>query len=93
MLFVCFYGLLLINVVAFALYLVDKCKARNGSWRIPERTLLMLALFGGSVGALMAMSLVRHKTLKKPFSLGVPLMLILQLLLASTIVYFCYFAD
>lgn len=93
MLFFCFYGLVLLNLVAFVFYLVDKYKARHGRWRIPERILLLLALFGGSVGALMAMSLVRHKTQKNIFSVGVPLMLILQMSLASAYLYFRFIAD
>ncbi|MCH5178826.1 MAG: DUF1294 domain-containing protein [Prevotellaceae bacterium] len=93
MLFFCFYGLVLLNLVAFVFYLVDKHKARHGRWRIPERILLLLALFGGSVGALMAMSLVRHKTQKNIFSVGVPLMLILQMSLASVYLYFRFIAD
>ena len=92
MLFFCFYGLLLINVVAFALYVLDKYMALHGRRRISERVLLMLALFGGSVGALMAMSLVRHKTQKRCFSIGVPLLLIMQLLIMIAVLLCSFFA-
>lgn len=69
-----------INIVAFAAYGIDKHKAVRGKFRISERTLLLLAAVGGSVGAYAAMRIFRHKTLKKCFSVGVPLMLILYLL-------------
>lgn len=71
--------LLLINAAAFLLMLVDKIKARNGLWRISELTLMLSALLGGSVGALLGMYLFRHKTRHPKFTLGVPAILILQL--------------
>ena len=75
--------LLLINALAFVLMLADKQKARKNRWRIPERTLLLTALLGGSVGALLGMYLFRHKTRHLKFTLGVPAILIGQLFLAS----------
>ncbi|MBP5360619.1 MAG: DUF1294 domain-containing protein [Bacteroidaceae bacterium] len=62
--------------------MLDKHKAKKGRWRIPESVLLILSVLGGSMGALMAMSLFRHKTQKKLFSIGIPVVFILQLLLA-----------
>ena len=56
--------LLLINAAAFLLMLVDKIKAKNNLWRIPERTLMLSAALGGSVGALIGMYLFRHKPAK-----------------------------
>lgn len=73
-------GLSVINIVAFAAYGIDKYKAVRGKFRISERTLLLLAAVGGSYGAYAAMRIFRHKTLKKRFSVGVPLMLTLHLL-------------
>lgn len=70
--------LLAINVLAFAVYGVDKWKARKGRWRVPEATLLGLAALGGSVGAWVAMQLFRHKTKKNKFRYGVPIMFVLQ---------------
>ena len=70
--------LLVINVLAFAVYGVDKWKARQGRWRVPEATLLGLAALGGSVGAWVAMQLFRHKTKKNKFRYGVPIMFVLQ---------------
>jgi uncharacterized membrane protein YsdA (DUF1294 family) len=71
--------LLAINVLAFAVYGVDKWKARQGRWRVPEATLIGLAALGGSVGAWVAMQLFRLKTKKNKFRYGVPIMFVLQL--------------
>ncbi len=75
--------LLAINIVAFSTYAWDKhlSKKRNAR-RIPEKNLLLIAAVGGSIGALLAMYLIRHKTLHKKFSIGVPALLIVQLLIA-----------
>ena len=72
--------LLVWNFVAFALMGVDKAKARQGRWRIPEKTLFLSAILGGSVGAMLGMSLFRHKTQHRSFRLGMPLILALQVL-------------
>ena len=55
-------ALLLISLFAFALYGIDKAKAKRGAWRIPEATLLLVAFLGGSFGALLGMEVFRHKT-------------------------------
>lgn len=68
------------NLVAFALMGADKAKARRGRWRVPEKTLFLSALLGGSVGAMLGMSLFRHKTRHRSFRLGMPLILCLQVL-------------
>lgn len=73
--------LLIINVLGMALMLSDKQKARKNKWRIPEATLMTVAVLGGSVGVLLGMRLFRHKTLHLKFSLGVPLILVAQILL------------
>ena len=70
--------LLFANVAAFALFGVDKWKARHRRWRIPEHTLLGLALVGGSLGAWLGMCVFHHKTLHKKFRFGVPFILIVQ---------------
>ncbi len=57
---------LALNLLVFFIYFLDKKAARNGGWRISERTLLTLALIGGSLGAVAAQKLLRHKTKKKP---------------------------
>ena len=80
------YYLLAINAVAFFVYGIDKLKARKGWWRIPEATLLLLAIIGGSIGAWLGMKVWHHKTMHKKFRYGLPLILLLQLALA---VYLC----
>ena len=69
------------NALSFALYGIDKRRARRGAWRISERTLIVAALFG-TVGALMGMSVFRHKTIKPKFSIGVPLILTVKIIVA-----------
>ena len=70
--------LVLVNALAFLLMLVDKLKARKGAWRIPEATLMGIAALGGSIGAICGMYLFRHKTRHLKFTLGLPLILVLQ---------------
>ena len=70
--------LLAVNVLTLIVYGLDKWKARRGCWRVPEATLLGLAAVGGSVGAWLAMQLFRHKTQKKKFRYGVPVLFVLQ---------------
>lgn len=83
-----FTYLLIINAVGFVLMLVDKLKARKNKWRIPEKTLFLTAILGGSVGSLLGMYLVRHKTQHLTFTLGMPLILALQVVLAVWLVIF-----
>ena len=73
--------LLIINAIAFLFMLVDKRKAQKNAWRIPEATLLTLAILGGSFGAVLGMRIFRHKTRKPQFSLGLPVILVLHILL------------
>ena len=70
--------LLLINALGFVLMLWDKRRARKKQWRISEATLLTTAMLGGSAGCLLGMYTVRHKTRKRKFTLGIPLILFLQ---------------
>ncbi|NLE13038.1 MAG: DUF1294 domain-containing protein [Clostridiales bacterium] len=78
--------LAVINIVAFSAYGIDKHKAKNGKWRIPETTLIALAAFGGSLGSLLGMRLLRHKTQHMRFIISVPLFLMLHLLAAVLII-------
>lgn len=73
--------LLIINALGFLLMLVDKWKAKNKRWRIPEATLMGVAAIGGSVGSLIGMYTVRHKTKHIKFTLGIPAILIVQIAL------------
>ena len=57
------YILIVINVLTFVVYSIDKWKAKQGSWRISEATLLLLAVIGGSIGALLGMQVWHHKTM------------------------------
>ena len=71
-----------VNLVTFTVYGVDKAKARRGAWRVPEKTLFLLPLLGGSVGALLGMRVFHHKTKHWYFVWGVPATLLAQLALA-----------
>ena len=71
-----------INILGFALMGTDKSRARNGKWRIRERTLFLFSLLGGSIGTLTGMYVFRHKTKHWYFVIGMPLILIAQLALA-----------
>ena len=77
--------LLIINAAAFLLMLMDKRKAIKSKWRIPEATLMWSAALGGSVGALAGMYLFRHKTKHLKFTIGIPVILALQIVLAVCI--------
>lgn len=77
--------LFLINAAGLLLMLEDKRRARKNLWRIPERTLLGIAVLGGSIGCLLGMYTIRHKTLHLKFSAGIPLILVIQLALAVII--------
>ena len=79
--------LAVINVVAFFMYGVDKWKAKRSKWRIPEATLLLMAILGGSIGTWMGMKVWHHKTQHKKFKYGVPAIIIIQLALIG---YFLY---
>ena len=68
--------LAVINFTTWAAYGLDKGRAKSGKWRIPERTLLLLALAGGSLGALAGMIMFRHKTRKPKFYISVPVMFV-----------------
>ena len=79
--------LLIINVITFVIYGIDKSKAKHDKWRIPENTLICLAVVGGSIGALFGMIIFHHKTKKPKFFVGVPVILVLQIALAG---FCCY---
>ena len=72
---------LLLNLVSFLLFGLDKWKAMHSRWRIPESTLLLSAALGGSPGAFLGMKMFHHKTRKAKFYLGVPALWIIQVIL------------
>jgi len=65
---VCTAPVVLINALAFALWGVDKRRARLGQWRVPEANLLAIAFLGGTIGAKLGQRVFRHKTRKQPFA-------------------------
>ncbi len=73
-----FLYLLLINAVGFVIMLIDKRKAQKNLWRISESTLLTVAILGGSIGSYAGMKVFRHKTRKPKFSIGIPVIILLQ---------------
>ena len=77
--------LLVINLIGLLMMYVDKRKAKYGRWRIPEKTLLIIAILGGSIGTITGMYWFRHKTKKLKFTLGFPTILITEIIL---IIYF-----
>ena len=77
--FLCY--VVVINIVAFVAYGVDKLLSKRNGWRISESVLLLLAVVGGSIGAWFGIGCWHHKTLHKKFRYGIPLIILLQLIL------------
>lgn len=71
--------LFIVNAAGFLLMLIDKIKAKKNAWRIPEATLFLIALLGGSIGSLLGMYTFHHKTKHIRFVFGIPLILAVQL--------------
>ena len=79
-----FYILLyvfLINFITFIIYAIDKNKAKNKRSRISENTLILLCILGGSTGGIMSMVLFHHKLSKKKFYIGIPILIILNMVI------------
>ena len=72
--------LLTLNLLTFIIYGIDKFKAKKAKWRIPESTLLLLAVIGGSIGAWLGLQVWRHKTQHKKFYIGIPMILTMQVI-------------
>ncbi|MBR6322221.1 MAG: DUF1294 domain-containing protein [Lachnospiraceae bacterium] len=85
------FYLILINIITFIVYGVDKKRARRKQWRVPEKVLFLLAIIGGSVGALLGMLVFRHKTQKWYFKFGIPAILLLQI--AAALVVWKFFLS
>ncbi len=83
-----YYYLIAINFLAVIIMAVDKHYAIRKKWRIPEKTLLLTAAFGGSPGLWLAMYTIRHKNRKKKFYLGVPAILLFQILAVYFVVFY-----
>ena len=69
------------SLIAFAAFGLDKYKAKADKWRTPEKTLFILAIIGGGIGAFLGMRVFRHKTKHKQFVIGIPAIMIVQLIL------------
>lgn len=74
--------LTVINLLTFIVYGADKRRAKKGKWRVPEKTLFLLPLLGGSIGALLGMRVFHHKTKHWYFVWGIPAILLAQIALA-----------
>ena len=79
--------ILSVNLGGFIAFGIDKKRSIRSKWRIPEATLLTIALLGGSIGCLLGMKVFRHKTLKLLFSIGIPVILALQIILIIVIFF------
>lgn len=73
--------LVTINIIGFLAMGIDKLKAKSGRWRIPENTLFTLCLIGGGVGTISGMYIFHHKTQKPQFKIGMPCILVLEILI------------
>lgn len=73
--------LVAINILGFVLMGMDKWKAKSRKWRIPEASLFMVAILGGSVGSIIGIYTFRHKTKHKKFTIGMPIILVAQIIL------------
>lgn len=78
--------LVIVNMITFFIYGVDKRKAEKHLWRIPEANLIGLAILGGSVGAFFAMKTFRHKTKHAKFFVGVPVIFMIQVIVSLLII-------
>lgn len=79
--------LVIINFISVIVCMADKSRAKRGKRRVRESTLWALTLLGGGVGMYLTMRLIRHKTLHKSFMIGIPLIVILQIIALSCILY------
>lgn len=77
--------LIAFNTASFIMMGIDKNAAIKGNYRIPERTLMALAAFGGSLGAITGMLVFRHKTKRKKFVIGVPLLMVFNAAIAYVV--------
>ena len=74
--------LVTVSILAVILTLYDKCAAKNGTWRVKERTLLLVAVLGGSVAMITVMRIIKHKTKHLKFTLGIPAIIVIQIAIA-----------
>ena len=79
--------LIIINLIGFVIMGVDKLKAKKRAWRIPESTLFVVALIGGSLGTTVGMHAFRHKTRHWYFLYGMPAILVIQIAIVVVLIY------
>ncbi|WP_297435764.1 DUF1294 domain-containing protein [uncultured Clostridium sp.] len=79
--------LIVINIIGFIIMYVDKVKAIKHQWRVQEKTLIGIALIGGSIGSYLGMHIFRHKTKHPKFYIGIPAILIIELIIC----YYIFF--
>ena len=82
--------LFFINIITFFIYGYDKRQAIKDQWRISEKTLILLAIIGGSLGAMMGMRTFHHKTLKNKFRIGIPVIVIVQIIVAFLLAFYIW---
>ncbi len=79
--------LIIINLIGFVIMGIDKLKAKKRAWRIPESTLFVVALIGGSLGTTIGMHVFRHKTRHWYFLYGMPAILLIQIAIVVVLIY------
>ena len=79
--------LLTLNLITFIIYGIDKFKAKKAKWRISEATLILLAVIGGSIGAWLGLQVWRHKTQHKKFFIGIPVIMAVQMVLSTYLLF------
>lgn len=79
--------LAVISIISFIIVPIDKKKAKDGAWRIPEATLFTLSALGGSAAMYISMQIFRHKTKHKSFMIGIPLIFVAQVAITVLVVY------
>lgn len=83
-----FFIFAVMGLLAAILTVYDKRASKKGKWRIPEKTLLLVAFFGGAITMYAVMQLIRHKTKHKKFMIGLPIMILLHIITTVAILYF-----
>ena len=78
---------IVINVIGFLLMGIDKFRARRRGFRIPEATLFIIAIIGGSIGSLLGMHIFRHKTRHRSFTIGMPVILVIQIIFVLILIF------
>lgn len=79
--YIIIFYVFIVNLIGFLLMGIDKHKAKRNLWRIPEKNLFLSAILGGSIGSLLGMKFFHHKTLHKKFTIGMPAILICQIII------------